>query len=255
VWRCRLGAGDARDKILTSQPDGLAPGLPQPIGEMPAESARVPFHHRDLDGLLAEAVAFHGHLCPGQVLGVRMAQAGCREVGVDDPRGAGKSLVVFVEIDRCATDAIEALTGVSLGKRTLKYLDYGKTAATFVNVATGRAVRVAAREDAREAATRLAPAERDRRRAMLAAYRVMDEADLFTVVPVVVAPGWLDRPRVRVLCEACGEGVNYEREVRREARTLCRACAAPAYYVYDAGHNARVEAAPIMTAATRAVSG
>lgn len=207
------------------------------IALMPAHGASVPFHRRDLDGLLAEAVAFHGHLCPGQVLGVRMAQAGCREIGVSDPRAAGKALVVFVEIDRCATDAIQALTGVSLGKRTLKYLDYGKTAATFVNVGTGGAVRVSAREDARECAARLARAGTDRRRAMLAAYRVMSEADLLTLAPVVIAPGWLDRPRVRVLCEACGEGVNYEREVRVDARTLCRACAAPSYYVYDGGHN------------------
>jgi formylmethanofuran dehydrogenase subunit E len=205
---------------------------------MPTDSAMVPLHRRDLDELLAEAVAFHGHLCPGQVLGVRMAQAGCREVGVDDPRAAGKSLVIFVEIDRCATDAIQALTGASLGKRTLKYLDYGKTAATFVNVVSGRAVRVAAREDAREHAVRLVPAEPDRRRAMLAAYRVMSEDSLFTLAPVVITPGWVDRPRVRVLCEECGEGVNYEREVQVGARTLCRACAAPSYYVYDGGHNA-----------------
>jgi formylmethanofuran dehydrogenase subunit E len=204
---------------------------------MHGKSEREPFHRRELDELLAEAVAFHGHLCPGQVLGVRMAQAGCRGIGVDDPRAAGKALVVFVEIDRCATDAIQVLTGVSLGKRTLKYLDYGKTAATFVHVDTGRAVRVSAREDARERAARLAVAGTDRRRAMLAAYRVMSEADLLTLAPVVIAPGWLDRPRVRVLCEACGEGVNYEREVRVNARTLCRGCAAPSYYLYDGDHN------------------
>jgi formylmethanofuran dehydrogenase subunit E len=200
-------------------------------------STAVPFHQRDREALLAEAVAFHGHLCPGQVLGVRMAQAGCRAVSVDEPRAAGKSLVVFVEIDRCATDAIQALTGVSLGKRTLKYLDYGRTAATFVNVAAGRAVRVAAREEARAAAARLAPAEADPRRAMLAAYRVMDEAELLALAPVVIAPGWLDQPRARVRCEGCGEGVSYAREVRVQARTLCRACAAPAYYLYDDGHN------------------
>jgi formylmethanofuran dehydrogenase subunit E len=204
---------------------------------MSPNRACPPLHQRDLDGLLAEAAAFHGHLCPGQVLGVRMAQAGCREVAVDDPRAEGKALVVFVEIDRCATDAIQALTGVSLGKRTLKYLDYGKTAATFVNVGTGRAVRVSAREDARERAACLVPAGTDRRGAMLAAYRVMREADLLTLAPVVIAPGWLDRARVRVLCEECGEGVNYEREVRVGERTLCRACAAPPYYRYDGGHN------------------
>lgn len=82
----------------------------------------VPIYERAFDELLAEAVSFHGHACPGQVLGVRMTQAGCREVGVPHPRAAGKSFLVIVEIDRCATDAIEALTGVSLGKRTLKHL-------------------------------------------------------------------------------------------------------------------------------------
>jgi formylmethanofuran dehydrogenase subunit E len=221
---------------------------------MPATA--TPLHQRDFDGLLAEAVAFHGHLCPGQVLGVRMAQAGCREVGVDDPRAAGKSLVVFVEIDRCATDAIQAVTGVSLGKRTLKYLDYGKTAATFVNMAAGRAVRVAAREDSRQQAARLVPDERDPRRAMLAAYRVMSEASLLTLRPVVVAPGWLDRPRVRVLCEACGEGVSYEREILRDGRTLCRACATPPYYaLYDGGHNGPAPSPSMITASTRIATG
>jgi formylmethanofuran dehydrogenase subunit E len=213
---------------------------------MPIGSTTLPLDRRDLDDLLAEAVAFHGHLCPGQILGVRMAQAGCRAIGVDDPRAAGKSLVIFVEIDRCATDAIQALTGVSLGKRTLKHVDYGKTAATFVNVATGRGVRVVARDDAREAAARLVPAERDRRRAMLAAYRVMDESALLTLAPVAIVPGWLDRPRCRVVCEGCGESVSYAREVRTEGRTLCRACATPPYYTYDTGHNAPARRSSIL---------
>ena len=104
---------------------------------------------RQFDELLQEAVAFHGHLCPGQVLGIRMAVAGCRALQIDEPKAMGKGLVVFVEIDRCATDAIQAVTGCSLGKRTLKHMDYGKMAATFVNVPAGEAVRVAARDDAR----------------------------------------------------------------------------------------------------------
>src|SRR5687768_9084335 len=116
---------------------------------MPNGAVAPPLYQRPFDDLLAEAVRFHGDVCPGQVLGVRMACAGCREVGIDDPRNAGKSLIVFVEVDRCAVDAIQALTGVSLGKRTLKFLDYGKAAATFVNTVTGRSVRVAARESAR----------------------------------------------------------------------------------------------------------
>ncbi len=186
----------------------------------------VPPPERTLDDLLEGAVAFHGHLCPGVVLGVRMALVGCRAVGLDQPRSAAKGLVVFVEIDRCATDAIEAVTGASLGKRTLKYLDYGKMAATFVNVATEAAVRVAAREEARQLAVEWAPGEADLRRAQTAAYRVMPEAALFRLDAVVVHPAWLDRRRVRVLCERCGEGINYRARSRSAGgRSAARAAA------------------------------
>ena len=198
----------------------------------------VPLHLRAIDELLAEAIVFHGHACPGQVLGVRMAQAGCREVGVDDPRAAGKSLVVFVEIDRCATDAIEALTGVSLGKRTLKHVDLGKTAATFVSRVSGTAVRIVARDDAREAARRSVPGEPDPRRAQMLAYRDMPEPLLLDLQRVTIAPGWLDRSRLRVRCDACGEGVTYGRERHVTGRVLCGACSGDGYYHYDGSHTA-----------------
>ncbi len=184
-----------------------------------------------LDEVLEEAVAFHGHLCPGLVLGIRMARAGCRAIGIDRPRSAGKGLVVLVEIDRCATDAIEVVTGVSLGKRTLKHLDYGKMAATFVDVARGTAVRVVARDEARQLAVEWAPGESDPRRAQTAAYRVMPDAALLRLQPVGVAPGFLDRRRVRVSCAACGEGISYQRELRVAGRTLCRPCAGETYYL------------------------
>lgn len=213
---------------------------------MPNVAIGLPLHQRPFDDLLDEAVRFHGDVCPGQVLGVRMACAGCREVGIDEPRNAGKSLIVFVEVDRCAVDAIQALTGVSLGKRTLKFLDYGKAAATFVNTVTGRSVRVAARESARARAAQLMSAERDARRAMIAAYRVMEEDALLAIAPVTIAPGWLDRPRVRVDCARCGEGVNYRREVVVDGRALCQACARPAYYAYDPGHNAATSRAAML---------
>ena len=192
--------------------------------------AETPLSERPFDDLLEEAIGFHGHLCPGQVLGVRMAMAGCREVGIPLPRQVGKGLVVFVEIDRCATDAIQALTGVSLGKRTLKHLDYGKMAATFVNVASRTAARVSARDDARALAVLFAPYESDPRKAQIAAYRVMPEPDLLRIEPVVVNPGWLDRRRVRVFCAECGEGINYQREVMANGRTLCRPCGGERYY-------------------------
>ena len=158
-----------------------------------------------------------------------MALAGCRELGFDVPREAGKRLVVFVEIDRCATDAIQALTGVSVGKRTLKHLDYGKMAATFVDTVNLTAVRVAARDDARLFADQWAPDAADARSAQTAAYRVMPEPLLLRIEPVEISPGWLDRRRVRVLCEACGEGINYQREVIIAGRTLCRPCSGENY--------------------------
>ena len=185
---------------------------------------------RPFGELLEEAVAFHGHLCPGQVLGVRMARAGCRALGIEEPRGMHKKLVVFVEIDRCATDAIQAVTGCSLGKRTLKHLDYGKMAATFVNVPTGEAVRVVARDDARERVSGYARGVTDPRKAQVAAYGVMLEPELLSLTPVVIRPGWLDRQRVRVSCRLCGEGVNYGREVLADGLALCRSCIGEGYY-------------------------
>jgi formylmethanofuran dehydrogenase subunit E len=190
----------------------------------------APLWERPFEELLDEAVRFHGHLCPGQVLGVRMVRAGCRAVEIEEPRRAGKVLAVFVEIDRCATDAIQALTGVSLGKRTLKYLDYGKMAATFVNLARGAAVRVVARDAARGLVPQWAPEEADPRRAQITAYRLMPETSLLRLEPVSVMPGWLDRPRVRVPCDGCGEDVNYRRETVVNARVLCRPCAGERYY-------------------------
>jgi formylmethanofuran dehydrogenase subunit E len=195
-----------------------------------APTVTTPLWARPFDELLDEAVAFHGRRCPGQVLGVRMAVAGCREIGMGLPKAAGKGLVVFVEIDRCAADAIQALTGVSLGKRTLKCLDYGKMAATFVSVGAGRAVRVVARDAARDRVPDYVRADLDARQAQSIAYRVMPEAELLALSPVAIKPGWLDRRRVRVYCAVCGEGINYEREIVVRGRAVCRGCAGSSYY-------------------------
>ena len=188
---------------------------------------------RDLDTLLSEAAAAHGHLCPGQVLGVRMAVAGCRALGIDEPRGS-KRLLVYVEIDRCAADAIGSVTGCRLGKRTLKHVDYGKLAATFVDTVTGRAVRVVALEEARERAPAYAlHVASDRHAVQSAAYAVMPDEELLAVhkvrltVPEEDQPG---PPVSRVRCAVCGEGINDRREVRDNGRVLCRACAGGAYY-------------------------
>ena len=186
----------------------------------------------NLPALLAEAGRQHGHLCPGQVLGVRLAIAGCDRLGINNPKGS-KRLVVFVEADRCGTDAIQTVTGCTLGKRTLKFVDYGKLAATFVDTQTGRAARVCARESAREAARDFAPDERDSHRAQMRAYKALPAAKLFTVEDVQVELSEADlpgRPRSRVLCEICNEGVNDGRELIVGGQTRCRACASGAYY-------------------------
>ena len=188
---------------------------------------------KSLEEYLLLAAQDHGHLCPGQVLGVRMAMLGLRKLGIDEPVQQRKRLLTFVEIDRCATDAVSLVTGCRLGKRSLKLLDYGKLAATFVDLETHRAVRVAARDDARAKARGMFPELADPRQQQLEAYKVMDDADLFAVhwVKVKLKPEDLPgRPRSRVSCEQCGEGVNDGRERRVEGRVLCRSCAGESYF-------------------------
>ena len=133
-----------------------------------------------LDELLRKAEAAHGHLCAGQILGVRMALLGLKRLGACDPHGADrKRLVTFVEIDRCATDAIGLVTGCRLGKRALKFRDWGKMAATFVDLASGRGVRIVALEDSRELASQLYPHIESKSRKQMLAYRELTDEQLF----------------------------------------------------------------------------
>ncbi len=194
---------------------------------------------KTLEEYIALAAQAHGHMCPGQVLGIRMAMRGLELLKLDDPAKFRKRLVTFVEIDRCATDAVSAVTGCRLGKRSLKYVDYGKVAATFVDLETNRAVRVVAREDSRQKAKAMFPDFADPHKAQLEAYKVMNDADLFTWQPVRVKlrpedlPG---RPRSRVTCARCGEGVNDGRELRVDSQILCRSCAGESYYEVTEDH-------------------
>ena len=182
-----------------------------------------------LDEILEECALAHGHLCAGQVLGARMAMLGCRLIGIEDPRGADrKRLIVWVEIDRCMADAVGAATGTRLGRRSLKFVDYGKVAATFLNTETGRAVRIAARDEARELADLRYPAIASRKERQMRAYREAANEELFKMEFVGVRLDVMDepgRPRSRVKCAACGEGINDGRELRSDGGiVLCRAC-------------------------------
>jgi len=180
------------------------------------------------------AAAAHGHLCAGQILGLRMAVYGLRLLGIEDPAGADrKRLVTFVEIDRCATDAIPIVTGCRLGKRALKFRDFGKVAATFCDLRDGRAVRLVARESAKQRARELHPEIESRNRQQMAAYREMPDGELFEAQWVRVEIGPEDLPGYRAplaVCSRCGEAVAFRREVMVEGAPVCRACAGERYY-------------------------
>jgi formylmethanofuran dehydrogenase subunit E len=188
---------------------------------------------KSLEEYITLAAQNHGHMCPGQVLGIRMAMLGLKAIGIDDPAKQRKRLLTFVEIDRCATDAVSLVTGCRLGKRSLKYVDYGKVAATFVDLESNRAVRVVARDDSREKAKEMFPHLADVHKAQVEAYKVMEDADLFIVRTVRVRLKPEDLPggsRTRVTCEQCGEGISGGREKRIDGRVLCRSCAGDRYY-------------------------
>ena len=209
-----------------------------------------------LDDYLREAEVAHGHLCAGQVLGVRMAMLGLEKLGIEDPRGKDrKRLVTFVEIDRCATDAIAVVTGCRLGKRALKFRDWGKMAATFVDLASPlssgaplkpasglngsasdlwyKAIRIAAKESSKALARSMHPEIESKNQQQMLAYREMPEDDLFTKqwvkveLPAEEFPGYKGD---RIVCAECGEGINFRREVLRDGRVLCRGCAGETYY-------------------------
>jgi formylmethanofuran dehydrogenase subunit E len=189
---------------------------------------------KSLDEYLRDAEQAHGHLCAGQVLGVRLAMLGLAMLGIEDPHKKDrKRLVTFAEIDRCATDAVAVVTGCRLGKRALKFRDWGKMAATFVDVSTGRAVRIAAKESSKTLARQMHPELENKNQQQMLAYSEMSDEDLFTMqwvkveLPPEEFPGYKGE---RIVCEICGEGINFRREVRREGKVLCRGCAGESYY-------------------------
>jgi formylmethanofuran dehydrogenase subunit E len=184
--------------------------------------------------LLEESTRVHGHICAGQVIGVRMSILGLSLIGIVDPKGLDrKKLYVIVEIDRCATDAIQSVTGCSLGKRSMHWLDYGVMAATFVNLDNGKAVRITALEEARETSKKYCAEIPDKYRRQLEAYKIMKEEELFRVQHVKVTipeenmPG---RPLKRIQCELCGDWVQDRRDVFVNNKNLCRQCAEGRYY-------------------------
>jgi formylmethanofuran dehydrogenase subunit E len=202
---------------------------------------------QSFDALLREAEVAHGHLCAGQILGVRLAMLGCERLGIDDPKGADrKRLVTYIEIDRCATDAIGVVTGCRLGKRAIKFRDWGKMAATFVDLTSPlaprdenhvyKALRISALESSRQRARDLHPHIENKNQQQMLAYRELPNQDLFSEEWVSVRihpremPGYKS---ARITCAQCGEGINYDRETICDGKILCEGCAFPEARYYQ----------------------
>jgi formylmethanofuran dehydrogenase subunit E len=187
------------------------------------------------ENLLNNSAKAHGHLCPGQVVGVRMAMLGCRLIGLDEPtrRDEIKKLIVYVEMDRCTADAVAHVTGVKLGRRSLKFADYGIMAATFVNLETSQAFRVVSTEEARDLAAAYAPEIPEKYPQQLEAYKRMPDSVLFRVQQVEVDIQDADMPgptRFKATCSKCGQVVRDRREVIVNGKVFCKPCATEVYF-------------------------
>jgi formylmethanofuran dehydrogenase subunit E len=190
---------------------------------------------QSFETLLGNSAEAHGHLCPGQVVGVRMAMLGCELIGLDDPtrRDQIKKLIVFVEMDRCTADAVANVTGVKLGRRSLKFMDYGIMAATFLNLETGKAFRVLSTEESRDLAPFYAPEINGKHRQQLEAYKRMPDSVLFRVQKVKVDLSVYDLPgptKCKAVCRKCGQLVRDNKEVRKDGLVMCKPCADGAYF-------------------------
>lgn len=188
-----------------------------------------------LDELLAQTAALHNHLCPRQVLGVRMGILAGELLGLSLPQ-RDKRLYTFVETDGCFADGVSVATNCWLGRRTMRLMDYGKVAATFVDTKTEHAVRIAPSPDARRLALECAPNERSRWHSMLEAYQLMPASELLRWRQVRLTldmQALISHPGVRVNCDLCGEEILNQREIEMAGRAICRACHEGAYYTHE----------------------
>jgi formylmethanofuran dehydrogenase subunit E len=186
----------------------------------------------NISHLLEKSMQDHDHLCPRQILGVRIGLAGVKALGFDEPP-TKKQLLAISETDGCFVDGVIAATGCTVGHRTLRVEDYGKVAATFVDTKMGRAVRVAPRLDVREQACAFIPKESRHYFAQMQAYQTIPDEEMFIVQEVVLnipIEQIVSRPGLRVNCDVCGEEIMNERETLCNGLTLCRACADGGYY-------------------------
>jgi formylmethanofuran dehydrogenase subunit E len=192
----------------------------------------------NIQSLLEASARDHSHLCPRQILGVRIGLSGMSALGFSAPPDK-KQLLIITETDGCFVDGISAATNCTVGHRTLRVEDYGKTAAVFVDVKTSRAVRVAPVLDIRQRTYAYAPDESRHYFAQMQAYQTMPDEEMFTITEVQLTASLeaiVSRPGMRVDCDVCGEEIMNEREVHQNGMTLCQPCAHGGYY--HVGQNA-----------------
>lgn len=189
--------------------------------------------------LLELSATRHEQLCPRQVLGVRIGLCGLRALGLVDEaywprfRNLDKRLLTIVETDGCGADGIAVATDCHVGRRTLRVVDYGKMAATLIDIGANRAIRVAPSPRARNLAPVCAPGAASRWHAYLEGYQVMADEQLLRLQVVQLkqpVAAIISRPNARATCEQCSEEIMNEREVTLDGRILCQSCAGDSYY-------------------------
>ncbi len=157
---------------------------------------------------------------------------GCQLLGLKEPP-AQKRLLVITETDGCFADGLIAATECTVGHRTLRVEDFGKTAATFIDTQTGQAIRVAPSLDIRVKACAYAFNESRHYFAQMQAYQTMPDGEMFTFTSVSLntsIEAIVSRPGMRVICDLCGEEIMNEREIKKGGLNLCVSCAGKSYY-------------------------
>lgn len=213
-----------------------------------------------LEELLRASAERHQHLCPRQVLGVRMGLLGGRWLGIPVPQH-DKRLLAIVETDGCAADAISVATGCWIGRRTMRVIDFGKVAATFVDTQTRRSVRIAPKAGVREHALTFARGAETRWQSQLLGYQRMSDDELLDAQEVTLAfplETLLGKDGYRVNCQLCGEEILNRREIFKNGLTMCGTCAGQGYYLLphrtrDQKERNRPEPAPLFAISAKLI--
>ncbi len=180
----------------------------------------------DFEKLVKKAQKFHGGLCPGIVIGTRMSIAGLKKLDMNLYK-RNKDLIVYLEIDRCMADAVQAITGCSLGHRSLKYLNYGKFASTFVDTSNNRAVRISTIENSNRTPGEFEMDDMVKELSQIPEEELFKIEEVYVEIPEEDLPGF---PKFKAVCNICGEQILDKRELTINGDKVCHSCANKPYY-------------------------